>query len=49
MFVAVYDDKHMVGGTEIGANFLRQLIRITYSIFIFGIYIRYMAVYNILL
>ena len=25
MFVAVYDDKHMVGGTEIGANFLRQL------------------------
>ena len=32
MFVAVYDDKHMVGETEIGANFLCQLgSHITYS------------------
>ena len=25
MFVAVYDDKHMYGGTETGASFLREL------------------------
>ena len=24
MFVAVYDDNHMVGGTEKGADFLQQ-------------------------
>jgi len=24
MFVAVHDDKHSVGGTEMGGNFLRE-------------------------